>query len=123
MVLPDFGDLQVIHFVCLATPEDLTSNAEYIPMADEVQRCQEAPNYDSASEFPSCWTEPISAGWAPTPVAHYAKVPTIPWSGDGLCQVPARRHVRGGGGLSACVHHRTERDGGVRGQVRLPGDD
>ena len=31
-----FGNMNAIHFVCMATPEDMASNAEYIRMADEV---------------------------------------------------------------------------------------
>ncbi len=31
-----FADQSAIHFVCMATPEDIASNAEYIRMADEV---------------------------------------------------------------------------------------
>ena len=36
----NFGDDRAIIFVCMATPEDLRSNAEYIRMADE---CIEVP--------------------------------------------------------------------------------
>jgi len=31
-----FGDSRIIHFICLATPEDIKANAEYIRMADEL---------------------------------------------------------------------------------------
>ncbi len=121
-----FGDMNAIHFVCMATPEDIKSNAEYIRMADEVvpvpggsnnynyanvtiivtiatqTKCDAVwPGWGHASEYPSLPRELArkDIGWIgpdadamyasgdkimSTLIAQYAKVPTVPWSGDGI---------------------------------------
>jgi len=47
-VYQQFGDAHRVHFICMATPEDVNANAEYIRMADELI---EVPGADNRNNY------------------------------------------------------------------------
>eukprot|EP00069_Balaena_mysticetus_P020536 bmy_02870T0 len=108
-----FRNERAIRFVVMVTPEDLKANAEYIKMADHYVPVPGGPNNNNyanavwagwghASENPKLpelllkngiafMGPPSQAMWAlgdkiaSSIVAQTAGIPTLPWSGSGLC--------------------------------------
>eukprot|EP01083_Nonionella_stella_P046590 124715_1 len=75
-----FGDMNAIHFVCMATPEDINSNAEYIRMAEEVVPVPGGSNnYNYANVTiivtiaKQCKCDAVWPGWG-----HASEYPALP---------------------------------------------
>ncbi|KAJ2512905.1 acetyl-coenzyme-A carboxylase, partial [Coemansia sp. RSA 1939] len=100
-----FGDERAIEFVVMATPEDLKVNAEYIRMADQYVEVPGGTNNNNYANVelivdvaertgahskivfigpPGSAMRSLGDKISSTIVAQHAKVPTMPWSGDGI---------------------------------------
>ncbi|KAK4935510.1 Acetyl-CoA carboxylase, partial [Elasticomyces elasticus] len=110
-----FGDERAIQFTVMATPEDLAANADYIRMADQYVEVPGGTNNNNYANVelivdvaermnlpeslaaspnriifigpPGSAMRSLGDKISSTIVAQHAKVPCIPWSGEGVDQV------------------------------------